>query len=105
MANVSTPSGPIAAELRLAICLRYLAGGSYLDIAFLFGVALRSVYRVTWEVIDAINKNFDFPWMIGNVINEAKFLASLPSIVEGVSSLFLPLFVFSLSLSLSLFLL
>eukprot|EP00903_Cladosiphon_okamuranus_P019433 g17868.t1 len=47
--------GAISVEIRLAVALRVLAGGSYLDIGLLFGVAFQSVYQILWEVIDAIN--------------------------------------------------
>ncbi|CAN0429722.1 unnamed protein product [Pylaiella littoralis] len=33
-----------------------LAGGSYIDIALLFGVAIPIVFLIMWQVIDAINK-------------------------------------------------
>lgn len=42
-------------EIRLAIGLRMLAGGSYLDVAARFGVSHPTVYTIMWEVIDAIN--------------------------------------------------
>ena len=46
---------PIIPELRLAITLRYLAGGNVNDLWRLYGVSLRSLYSCVWEAIDAIN--------------------------------------------------
>ena len=46
---------PIIPELRLAITLRYLAGGNVNDLLRLYGVSLRSLYSCVWEAIDAIN--------------------------------------------------
>lgn len=42
-------------EIRLAIGLRMLAGGSYLDIASRFGISHSMVYTIMWQVVDAIN--------------------------------------------------
>ena len=36
---------PISAEVKLAITLRWLAGGSYLDICFAFGIATGTFFR------------------------------------------------------------
>lgn len=54
-AGLRSKYGAISVEIRLAVALRVLAGGSYLDIGLLFGVAFQSVYQILWEVIDAIN--------------------------------------------------
>ena len=56
---------PIPTILKLAATLRFLAGGSYLDIAFGYEVHESSVYVVVWEVLEAINKRIDnikFPY-------------------------------------------
>ena len=59
-------SDGITAEIKLACTLRYLAGGSYLDIADLHGVEARSTfYKIVWETIGAINDcaDLDLPLM------------------------------------------
>jgi hypothetical protein len=48
--------GIIIPELRLYATIRYLAGGSYLDICFFCGILKPSFYRCVWETIAAINK-------------------------------------------------
>lgn len=49
-------NGAIPVEIRLAVALRVLAGGSYWDAAVMFGLAAPTVYFILWQVIDAINK-------------------------------------------------
>ena len=49
----------ISAETRLAMTLRWLAGGSYLDICFAFGISIGNFFRSTgvlWPTIEAINE-------------------------------------------------
>jgi hypothetical protein len=46
--------GPIILELCLYATLRYLAGGSYLDICDVAGISTSSFYRVLWKTIAAI---------------------------------------------------
>lgn len=49
------PRQGVPAEVRTAIALRYLGGGSYIDICAAMGVHPATVYRALWDVIDAIN--------------------------------------------------
>jgi len=49
------PSRGLSGEVRTAIALRYLGGGSYLDICAAFGVSPSTMYNCLWEVIDAVN--------------------------------------------------
>ena len=53
----------VPAEARLAMALRYLAGGSFLDIQLVHGVSHPEVFRSVWRVVDAINSalKIDFP--------------------------------------------
>jgi hypothetical protein len=53
-AKASTRGTPIIPELCLFCTIRYLAGGSYLDIRFLTGISVPSVYRIIWKTIFAI---------------------------------------------------
>jgi len=49
-------SSRIEPETRLAATLRYLAGGSYLDICFTHGIAIPSFYDCVWQVMGEINR-------------------------------------------------
>jgi DDE superfamily endonuclease len=46
--------GPIIPELCLYCTLRFLAGGSYLDICDIAGISASSFYRVIWKTITAL---------------------------------------------------
>jgi hypothetical protein len=46
--------GPIVPEVSLFCTLRWLAGGSYLDIYARTGISKLSFYRVVWKTIKAI---------------------------------------------------
>lgn len=56
-------SGPVSPELQLSMTLRFLAGGSYLDLILLHGVHRSTFFKAVWRVIDAINDthNLLFP--------------------------------------------
>eukprot|EP01047_Picozoa_sp_COSAG01_P082761 COSAG01_NODE_17037_length_1183_cov_1.239852_1_plen_379_part_10 len=47
--------GAISNEIKLAMTLRWLAGGSYLDIADLHGVSEEAFYTHVWQVMEAID--------------------------------------------------
>jgi hypothetical protein len=59
------PNGDIANSARLAMAIRYFAGGDPLDICVVFGVTKEAVYRSAWIVVDAIHQtkqlNISFP--------------------------------------------
>lgn len=66
ISGLRTNSGAISVQIRLALALRILAGGSYLDVAVMFGLGLPTVYEIFWQVVDAINATpevgaFNFP--------------------------------------------
>ena len=48
--------GAIIPELCLYCTLRYLAGGSYLDICDIAGISRSSFYRVIWKTMRVINQ-------------------------------------------------
>ena len=48
--------GVVPPELRLAMMLRFLAGASYLDIGWVYGVHRSTLYAVIWETIEVINE-------------------------------------------------
>jgi hypothetical protein len=59
------PNGKIASTVRLAIALRYFAGGSLYDIAPLFGIGRTDAFRSVWMVVEATHRtnvfNLVFP--------------------------------------------
>ena len=66
MANVKTSGkGPITSEVALHCLLRWLAGGSYLDIRISAGLSVSSFYCIIYLCIDAIlaaeNFHYEFP--------------------------------------------
>jgi hypothetical protein len=48
-------AGPIIPEIRLHCLMRYLAGGSYLDICTLVSIPHSTFYYILWKTCDAIN--------------------------------------------------
>ena len=57
MAIISSGS-EVCAEVRLAMALRFLAGGILWDIRSNFGVSVTELYRSLSRVVDAINDKF-----------------------------------------------
>ena len=55
-AAASKRGGAIIPEICLYCTLRYLAGGSYLDVSDIAGISQSSFYRVVWKTITAISK-------------------------------------------------
>ena len=53
-------NGLIATTTRLAIALRYFAGGSLYDLAPLFGVGRSDAYRSVWLVVEAVHRTKEF---------------------------------------------
>lgn len=50
------PNGDVPSSVRLAIALRYLAGGDPIDICAVYKVHSSVVYQSIWMVVEAINK-------------------------------------------------
>jgi|TARA_B110000211_G_scaffold159696_1_gene180805 hypothetical protein len=50
----ASSGSPVTLECRLAATLRYLAGGSYIDICFVHGIAPRTFYTMLWSTMEAI---------------------------------------------------
>lgn len=53
--------GLIPGEVKVAISLRQLAGGLYLDLAPLFDVSMGHIYRIFDDFFDWVLKAFVFP--------------------------------------------
>ena len=51
----------ISVELKLSMLLRWLAGGSYLDIADMHGVHTDTFYKAVWLMLDCINEVMGLP--------------------------------------------
>jgi len=51
------PLRGVSAEVRTALALRYMGGGSYVDMCAAFGVHSASVYRAVWGIVDAVNSS------------------------------------------------
>ncbi len=51
------PNGRIHTSVRLAVALRYFAGGSFYDLAPLYGVGTTDATNSVWYVVEAINRH------------------------------------------------
>jgi hypothetical protein len=67
--------GQLCGEYKLAICIRILAGASYLDVFLAFAVGITIIYASFHEVVGWLNETFDFPllsWIKDENIDELK---------------------------------
>ena len=60
-ASLSSRGGHIPGEIKVAVSLRLLAGGSYLDLHPLFQVSVSAIYGIFDEFIEWIEAAFSFP--------------------------------------------
>lgn len=77
MAELSSGSA-ISNSTKLAVTLRWLAGGSYLDICFAWGVSKASFFSdrgIVWPVLESIDKAIE----IGLPINDIDALQKIAS--------------------------
>ena len=69
----------VAPAVKLAIALRFFAGGSPLDLQLIYHVSKSYVYDCIWLVTDAINRRFQIKFPIDDVAKlqqlEAEFRA------------------------------
>ena len=60
----------ISAETRLAASLRWLAGGSYLDICFAFGISDGTFYKAErgplWPTLEAIDRELEISFPLND---------------------------------------
>ena len=69
-------SGPVSPpEVRLAVTLRWLAGGSLHDIHRLHKISKEEMYKSIWQVLDAVNNHE--PWKFAFPFGDAEALAHL----------------------------
>jgi len=56
--NMARGSPAVTPELKLSMALRWLAGGSYLDIYQMHGVSLPEFNKALWETLEAIDQHY-----------------------------------------------
>eukprot|EP00658_Telonema_sp_P-2_P031774 TRINITY_DN2370_c0_g1_i1.p1 TRINITY_DN2370_c0_g1~~TRINITY_DN2370_c0_g1_i1.p1 ORF type:complete len:473 (-),score=63.81 TRINITY_DN2370_c0_g1_i1:76-1494(-) len=64
-ASTLRTGGGVGARLKLAVAMRYFAGGSYLDIALCHGVSPNQVHRIVRQVTEALLLEYGFDPMVG----------------------------------------
>jgi len=70
----SALGGTIPVVLKLAVTLRFLAGGSYLDIASDHGMSAGSFYAAVWETLEAIDQTLDNMDLTEDSIKDTAYL-------------------------------
>ena len=80
----SLRGGALPPHLRVFACIRWLAGGSYLDICNILGISKSLFYSIVKEVIDAIVKcdhykidNIHFPKSTNDCVQAAADFESI----------------------------
>ena len=66
----NSSGSPITTKTRLAVTLRWLAGGSHHDISYAFGISKGAFYSATgvlWPTIEAIDRNVELVFPIDDV--------------------------------------
>jgi len=79
----------ISGEVKMAVCLRMMAGGSYLDLVPLFDVSSGHLYKIFDTFLDWILLTFEFPlvqWLRGQ--NWSAFEALASSFAEKSNGVF-----------------
>jgi hypothetical protein len=56
---VRSSGSPIHPEIALCVALRFLAGASYLDLAFAYEISTQTVHVLVWKVLDVLNDTLD----------------------------------------------
>lgn len=67
MAKLAKWGHLVDGRAKLAMGLRYLAGGSPLDLELIYHVTKNYVYKCVWKVVDAVNKHFTIEFPIDDV--------------------------------------
>ena len=66
---LNSSGGSISLKTKLAVSLRWLAGGSYLGLCFAWGIAMSTFYHpdgVLWPTLEAIDKAYSMGLPIGD---------------------------------------
>jgi hypothetical protein len=66
---VKDQGGVVSGEVRVAVCLRLLAGASYLDLMVIFNLSHRSIFRCFHLVVQWVNQTFEYP-LIKALVNK-----------------------------------
>ena len=77
----NSSGGPVLPVVKLAVTLRFLAGGSHLDIAFTYNVDANYVYPIVWQCAAAIKKT------VNNVIFPFGDRPALERLADGFASI------------------
>jgi hypothetical protein len=56
MGRRGSSGGTVSVEAKLSMALRFMAGGSYLDIALYHGVHRSTFFEAVWDVVGAVNE-------------------------------------------------
>jgi hypothetical protein len=73
--EVTRSGGPIVLKTQLAVSLHWLAGASYLDLCFAFGLAISTFSHsdgVLWPTLEAIDMAFDLGFAANEPVKVAK---------------------------------
>lgn len=70
--NARNASGSyVEPSIKLAVTLRWLAGGSYLDICFGYGLSTSAFYNyqngIVWKTLDIVNEVFQIQFPVGDI--------------------------------------
>jgi hypothetical protein len=86
MANIRSAAGVIIPEIRLHCLIRYVAGGSYLDICAMVNIHHSTFYHIIWATCEAINTcdglRFHFPEMLAELQQASEGFQSIST--QGV---------------------
>ena len=89
MSQIRTGKGPITTEIALHCLLRWLSGGSYLDIRLDAGISVTSFYRCVHRCIDVIlgcdELAYAFPTSDDDICKAAKDFkdCSISQVIDG----------------------
>ena len=75
-ATFHVPNGPITMDIRLAMALRFFAGGSHLDIIVSHGVSESEFYDSVWATVHAVNKSEELKFHFPRTEEECKSAAA-----------------------------
>jgi hypothetical protein len=74
---VKQSGGAVCGEVKVAICLRILAGASYLDLMVIFKLSHQSIFRCFYEVIEWINVTLSYPLFEALVNKDVAFFEKI----------------------------
>ena len=72
--------GAVIPEVRLAVALRYFAGGDPLDLELIYHICHKEVYKSIWIVVDSINSRLKMEFPIDDIAKLQKLEAEFRAI-------------------------